>query len=106
MLHAQPVKTRAVKYMTAPVKRWKAVIFSDHDDHSARERLTMILVMATNASMKVIYAFVRLNVSSTENVFTESPPPRIATRSKPCSQPRRECHDLHLQNTPFDARLT
>ena len=44
---------------------------------------TMILVMATNARMTVMYVFVRLRVSLTENVFTASPPPRIATSSRP-----------------------
>ena len=45
--------------------------------------LTMILVVATRARMDVLYVFVRLNVSLTENVFTTSPPPRIATSSRP-----------------------
>ena len=43
----------------------------------------MILVMATKTNIKVMYVFVRLKVSFTENVFTASPPPRIATSSKP-----------------------
>ena len=44
----------------------------------------MILVMATKTNIKVMYVFVRPKVSFTENVFTASPPPRIATSSKPC----------------------
>lgn len=44
-----------------------------------------MLVMATNARMKDMYVFVRLNVSLplSENVFEASPPPRIATSSSP-----------------------
>ena len=44
---------------------------------------TMIPVVATKARMNVMYVFVRLRVSLTENVFTASPPPRIATSSRP-----------------------
>lgn len=44
--------------------------------------LTMMLVIATNARMNVMYAFVRLNVSF-EKVLTASPPPKIATSRIP-----------------------
>ena len=43
----------------------------------------MMLMMATKARMKVMYVFVRLNVSFTENVLTASPPPKMATSRNP-----------------------
>ena len=77
-----PVKTRAVRYIRDPVKRCKTPV-SIGLQPKAVKLLTMILVMATNARMNVMYVFVRLKVSLTENVFTASPPPRIATSSRP-----------------------
>ena len=51
----------------------------------------MMLVMATNAKMKVMYAFVLLNVSLpvSAKVFAASPPPRMATSKRPYEEPSR-----------------
>ena len=76
------MKTRAVRYIREPVKRCQTQM-STGIQAKAVKLLTMILVIATKARMKVMYVFVRLKVSLTENVFTASPPPRIATSSKP-----------------------
>ena len=42
-----------------------------------------MLVMATNARMNVMYAFVRVKVLFTLNVDVGSPPPRIAASNRP-----------------------
>ena len=65
-----------------PVKRCETQV-SIGIQPRAVKLLTMILVVATKARMIVMYVFIRLRVSLTENVFTASPPPRIATSSRP-----------------------
>ncbi len=83
MIAAHPVKTRAVRYISEPEKRYRTRSSAVIADGSNKIMLTMILVIATKARMNVMYAFVRLNWSSREKVFTASPPPRIATRRIP-----------------------
>ena len=62
---SHPVKTRAVRYIREPVKHC-LVNISEHmrtSKDGAMKLLTMILVIATKARMKVMYVFVRLKVS-------------------------------------------
>lgn len=80
-----------MRYSVEPVKRYR--VHTDAREHctnggrDAEMVLTMMLVIATNARMKVMYVFVRLNEWSPEsvNVFAGSPPPKIATSSRPCA---------------------
>ncbi len=71
-------------------------------DNSAR-LLTMMLVIATKAKMNAMYVFVRLKVSLTENVFIASPPPRIATSSRPFKTHTKKSAALHAPTKERDA---
>ena len=74
-----PVQTGAVRCVREPVKRCETQASIGIHPKIVKQH-TMILVVATKARM---YVFVRLRVSLTENVFTASPPSRIATSSRP-----------------------
>ena len=52
----------------------------------------MMLVIATNARMKVMYAFVRDSVLFSLNVDVGSPPPRIAASSSPYEKKKISAH--------------